>query len=80
MGLNVAEDAPAQVGSKVADWLRCFMKKLDVPTCTSFDLDEEKLVACTEYLKSEGMTNFGKRVPKEEELPEIMRAVYNSCK
>ncbi len=56
------------------------MKKLDVPTCTSFDLDEEKLVACTEYLKSEGMTNFGKRVPKEEELPEIMRAVYNSCK
>ena len=80
MGLDVTNDTPGEVGRRVADWLRAFMKKLDVPTCTSFGLDEEKLVACTEYLKSEGLTNFGKRVPTEEELPQIMRAVYNSCK
>ena len=80
MGMDVSGDTPADVGKKVADWLRDFMKKLDVPTCTSFDLDEGKMVACVEYLKAEGMTNFGKRVPTENELPEIMKAVYESSK
>lgn len=80
MGLDVTGCSDEQVGKACADWFRAFMKKLEVPTCTSFGLSKEDFISCTDYLKNEGMTNFGKRVPSPEEIPEILAFVYESCK
>lgn len=80
MGLDVSEDSPADVGRKCAEWVKEFMKKLGVPTSTSFGLKKEDFLSCVDYLKNEGMTNFGKRVPAQEELPAILEAVYEVSK
>lgn len=80
MGIDVSSDSPAEVGKKCAKWVADFMKKLGVPTSTSLGMTKEDFLTCVDYLKNEGMTNFGKRVPTEEELPMLLEAVYNVSK
>ena len=80
MGIDVSGDTPAQVGNKCADWVKRFMKELDVPTSTSFGLTKDDFLSCVDYLKNEGMTYFGKRVPTEEELPALLEAVYEASR
>ena len=80
MGIDVSGDTPAQVGNKCADWVKRFMKELDVPTSTSFGLTKDDFLSCVDYLKNEGMTYFGKRVPTEEELPALLESVYEASR
>ncbi len=80
MGLDVSGCDGAEVARRCASFLRDFMKKLDIPTCASFKLTEKDFLDRADYVKNEAMRGLGKRVPNDEEVSELLSAVYNSCK